>query len=366
MIRVEAITDLAEFCSLRQEWNTLLAASGSDNIHLQHEWLSTWAVHLLQSGQLYVLRVRERSETIGFAPLWIRRLRLRRFLPYQQILFLGDPESDFADVIITRRRQEALHAIIATLKREHRWGEVLLHNIPETSPNLPILRELLRCETASIREQTKCYYVGMQARTWEEYFPTTSKRFVQQDLRRLHNHLRHHDWQVVESSFHNIPDDLATIRFLHGCSQRRKSRSSYYDDQRYQRFIAAIMAELARCGEIRLFYLLIDRKPAAFVLGFTFQQVFYYWNIGFDLSFEKLSPSKILLAEVMKKCFQEGLAEFNFMRGDSDYKTRWTKSFRVNFQLRWLRQTGLYGFFNKYRSHPGRERHVEQPAAPAA
>ncbi|MDZ7267786.1 MAG: GNAT family N-acetyltransferase [candidate division KSB1 bacterium] len=344
---------MSELQSVHAEWNSVLAASGSENIHLRHEWLMSWATHLLPPGRLFVLRLRAGGETIGFAPLQIRRRRLRGMLPYRQLLFLGDPESDFADFIITRHRAEALQAILATLEREDAWAEILLHNIPETSPNLPVLRELLAGKNASIRPQTKCYYVDMQDKTWEQYLPTTSKSFVQQDLRRLYNHLREREWQVVESPLQDIPRELAIIHHLHGCSQQRKGRQSYYADERYRAFIAGMITNLNRLGAIRLFYLLIDQKPAAFVLGFVFQRVFYYWNIGFDSAFEKLSPSKVLLAEVMKRCFQTGMQEFNFMRGDSDYKTRWTGSFRLNFQLRWLRETGFYGLLNKYRSHTG-------------
>ncbi|MDL1875431.1 GNAT family N-acetyltransferase [Cytophagia bacterium CHB2] len=361
MIHIERIDTLAEFASLREEWNDLLAASGSESIHLRHEWLYTWAVHFLAKKDLLVLRLCEGNDTIGFAPLQVRTIRLRGMLPYRQVLFLGDPESDFSDFIVARHREQALRAIFARLRSRLTWGEMLFHNISDTSPNLYALKDILVRESAIVREQTKCYYIDTQAVTWEQYYATTSKSFVQQDLRRLHNHLRDKNWEVVESPLTDIHREIETIYFLHHCSQTRKARSSYYASDRYRRFIAAMMEELKRFGEIRLFYLLLDKKPIAFVLGFHFRKIFYYWNIGFDSAHQKLSPSKVLLAEVIQRCFHSGVNEFNFMRGDSDYKTRWTKQFRSNFQIRWLNERGFYGFFNQYRSHSGQTSRAEQP-----
>lgn len=361
MIQIERINTLAEFGSLREEWNCLLAASGSESIHLRHEWLYTWATHFLTNKDLLVLRIREGNESIGFVPLQLRTIRLKGMLPYRQVLFLGDPESDFSDFILTRDRERVLRTIFTTLNKRMQWGEVLLHNIPDTSPNLKVLKDILGHESATLREQTKCYYIDTQAATWEQYYATTSKSFVQQDLRRLHNHLRDKNWEVVESPLTDIPREIETIQFLHSCSQARKARGSYYASDRYRRFIAAMMEELKRFGEIRLFYLLLDKKPIAFVLGFHFRKIFYYWNIGFDSAHQKLSPSKVLLAGVIQRCFHSGVNEFNFMRGDSDYKTRWTKQFRSNFQIRWLNERGFYGFFNQYRSHSGQTSRAEQP-----
>lgn len=361
MIQIERINTLAEFGSLREEWNRLLAASGSENIHLRHEWLYTWATHFLTNKDLLVLRIREGNESIGFVPLQLRTIRLKGMLPYRQVLFLGDPESDFSDFIVTRHREQVLRAIFARLRSRLTWGEMLFHNIPETSPNLHALKDILVRESAIAREQTKCYYIDTQAGTWEQYYATTSKSFVQQDLRRLHNHLRGKNWEVVESPLRDISREIETIQFLHRCSQARKARSSYYASDCYRRFIAAMLQELKDFGESRLFYLLLDKKPIAFVLGFQFSKIFYYWNIGFDSAHQKLSPSKVLLAEVIQRCFQSGINEFNFMRGESDYKTRWTKQFRSNFQIRWLNERGFYGFFNQYRSHPGRTSRAEHP-----
>src|SRR5256885_14479722 len=100
MFSVQRISTLSEFARIRSEWNSILQISGSDNIHLRHEWLLAWTETLGRGKELCVLRINDGSETIGFAPLMVNPMRWRKFVPYKQLLFLSDPWSDFGDFII--------------------------------------------------------------------------------------------------------------------------------------------------------------------------------------------------------------------------------------------------------------------------
>lgn len=352
MLQIERIATLSEFKNVADEWNQILAASGSDNIHLTHEWLLTWAATLGKGRELLILKIKDNNETIGFAPLMIRTIRLRRLIPYRQIVFLGDPESDFADVIITRNRSEVIQSLLNYLSENQRWGEILLHTIPELSPNFSVFQSVLSASTFSYEftPHTKCYFIPVREKVWDEFYKTTSKGFVQKDIQRLLNHYSKLSWEINDWTAGDSSSLIPVITMLHHLSQLRKGRRSSYYQNEFKVFIEKVIKELSKKGWIKIYILKVGGEPASFVFGFVYNQVYYYWNIGFDTALERLSPSKFLLYNILKKGFENRIwDEFNFMRGDTDYKRRWASLSYNLYQLRILNTKGFYGKINRLR-----------------
>lgn len=351
-MHIERIDTLAEFASLREEWNDLLSASGSENIHMQHEWLWTWISSLGKGCDFLVLRIRSGGETIGFAPLKFRTVKLHGFLPYRQIVFLGHPEIDFGDFIITRNRAEVFEGIFSYLRQKCFWGEILLHNIPSISPNLPALQSVLPSTFPAyeLAPQKPCYFIALENRLWSEFYRQTSKKFVQRDLNRLNNHYARLSWRVEDWSSEHVTKVLPILGKLHQASQMRKGRSSRYNEQNYLEFMNRVLTELSQKKWMRIYVLTIAEQPAAFMLGFDYRKIFYWWNTGFDPSFDKLSPTKFLLFQVLQEGFSsQRWREFNFMQGGTAYKQRWTSTFYPLLQLRLLNSRGPYGVLNNFR-----------------
>jgi CelD/BcsL family acetyltransferase involved in cellulose biosynthesis len=361
MLTVERISTCEEFARIRDEWNAVLRASGSDNINLTHEWLLAWATTFGRGIELCVLRVRDGSETVGFAPLMVNQMRWRRFLRYRQLLLLSHPWSDFGDFLIARDRDAVVGSIFDYLAGRGDWGEILLHDIPATSPNFQALRAVAdrRRDLCELAPRSICYFIEMKGRSWEEFYATTNKNFVRKDITRLNGHYATHQWEIREFDGGNLPEAIDAFAGLHRSSQARKGRETFYLDPQFRDFLERLRCEEESSRWIRGYLLEIDRKPAAFVLGFEYARRFHYWNIGFDQEFEKLSPSKYLLYHILRSGFEnDRWDEFNFMRGGTDYKRRWTSSSYDIFQLRMLSSRGFYGALNRLRNGRG-----EQPRA---
>lgn len=367
MLHIEPIKP-TEFASIRREWNDILAASGSDNIHLRHEWLLSWTETVGTSRELLPLRIKDGKTTIGFAPLVLNSIRLKGVLPYKQILFLGEPESDFADFILTRDREKALAAVFTHLSREVGWGEILLHNLSEKSPNLPALRTTL--QTLGLKHEftvsTPCYFIPMRGRTWEDYLQSdVNPKFVSGigGVQKRYTYYKRVKWDIQELSDGKLDDALyERLAHLHECSQRRKERGSMYREKLFRHFLERVAAELGSQGWFSLILLTVDSRPASYVIGFQHNRVYYHWNIGFDLDFEKMAPSKFLLWHILKDGFeQQKWDEFNFMRGATDYKLHWTQRFYNLLQVRILNTKGAYGALNLLRRPTRKEAAPDNP-----
>lgn len=87
------------------------------------------------------------------------------------------------------------------------------------------------------------------------------------------------------------------------------------------------------------------------MLGFYIDKTFYFWNTAFLDNYKNFYPTRLLQYYVIEYMHQANYKEFNFMRGESVYKAKWTKTTRTNYRLRIYNSKNLYGkllgFFDK-------------------
>jgi CelD/BcsL family acetyltransferase involved in cellulose biosynthesis len=55
-------------------------------------------------------------------------------------------------------------------------------------------------------------------------------------------------------------------------------------------------------------------------LNFDYENRIWVYNSGLDFSFRELSPGWVLLGYLLQWANEHGRSEFDFMRGDEDYK----------------------------------------------
>ena len=58
----------------------------------------------------------------------------------------------------------------------------------------------------------------------------------------------------------------------------------------------------------------------ASVYGVVHKRKFLYYQSGYDPAWRSKSVGLVLLAHTVRDAFAEGLAEFDFLRGDEPYK----------------------------------------------
>jgi CelD/BcsL family acetyltransferase involved in cellulose biosynthesis len=75
-------------------------------------------------------------------------------------------------------------------------------------------------------------------------------------------------------------------------------------------------------GYLWLGILEIDGAKAAASLNFDYKNKLWGYNSGVSRAHMELSPGWVLLAHVIQWCCEHGRYEFDFMRGDEEYKYR--------------------------------------------
>ena len=75
-----------------------------------------------------------------------------------------------------------------------------------------------------------------------------------------------------------------------------------------------------RAGWLQLAFLTVNGEKAAGYLNFDYNNRIWVYNSGIDYKYLELSPGWVLLGYLLEWANEHQRAEFDFMRGDEDYK----------------------------------------------
>ena len=111
----------------------------------------------------------------------------------------------------------------------------------------------------------------------------------------------------TESFFHLMTQDPNKANFLHPAMREQMTvtiRTAF--EQNY----------------LWLAFLEIDGVNVATSLNFDYKNKLWGYNSGVSRAHIELSPGWVLLGHVIQWCCENGRTEFDFMRGDEEYKYR--------------------------------------------
>jgi CelD/BcsL family acetyltransferase involved in cellulose biosynthesis len=161
-----------------------------------------------------------------------------------------------------------------------------------------------------------CRYGG-----WDEYERTLSKN-LRLDLRRRWRRLT----EAGDVSIDIRSDTQCLDRFLRegfgieGSDWKTAQGTAIASRRTTLAFYRQIGDWAGERGWLRLSFLRIDGKPIAFQFNVEANRVHYHLKGGYDPAYRRLSPGKMLHAELLRRAFASGLDRFDFLGGVEPYK----------------------------------------------
>lgn len=324
---VEQVEDAAGFEKLKPEWDELLSASESNRPFLTWEWLFTWWKYLSDDRQLRILTVRRDRQLCAIAPLALRPWRLRRLLPFSALEFLGTGSvgSDYLDIVVRHgEAQSVLPALAEFLNRHPRMLE--LSQVDHTAPHVVNLALELRQQGWGLSRVTTdfCPYINLSGHSWESYLGSLSSTHRHNFRRRLKNLNAkfdvHFEQAVTEEQRREALRWLVTLH-------RERWREHGGTDAFHTPTLVAFHDELSRLvlqrGWLRLYTLQMDGTPVAALYGFLYNRVFYFYQTGFNLDYQKYSVGLVATGLAIQSAIAEGAEGYDFLHGDEAYKFHW-------------------------------------------
>jgi CelD/BcsL family acetyltransferase involved in cellulose biosynthesis len=314
-LEIEEITTSAALEAFAPAWTDLWRRASAATPFQSPAWLLPWWHHF-GHGDLLVLAVREFGRLVGMLPLYVyREGALRKLLP------LGIGVSDYGDALLDgEHAQSAARCLLAHLARTaERWEVCDLQPLPPTSA-------LLAAEVPGFAEKRSelapCPVLQLpgSAAGLETALPKRMRQNLRYYLRRAE---RQGALRCEAARVESLPALLETFFALHGARWEQRGLPGLLADDTVRAFHIEATAALMAQGALRLLALRLDGRIVAMLYGFAGKGRFYHYLAGFDPELRQLGLGTLVIGHAVMQSIDEGLKEFDFLRGREDYKYRW-------------------------------------------
>jgi CelD/BcsL family acetyltransferase involved in cellulose biosynthesis len=230
----------------------------------------------------------------------------------------GVDVADYLDVLaVTGRETEVWEALLPEVARGP-WRGLDLRPVPAASPTATLLPGLAKaagfgCEVSRV---DRCPVVELPA-TWEAFLGLLSGK----DRHELRRKLRRAEAGRPRLQVGRSPAEVAALiepfLALHRSSAAAKAR---FMDTRMEGFFRQVTATLAEVGQVALWVLELEERPAASLLCFEHEDTVLLYNSGFDPAARAFSPGVAIAARTIEDAITRGFRRYDFMRGEEPYK----------------------------------------------
>jgi CelD/BcsL family acetyltransferase involved in cellulose biosynthesis len=322
------------------DWDRLATACPTFHPEYLLDWVEPWWRHIgSHRHSLRLLKVEEEGHTVALAPLMLLRRRVRGPISLRELKWLAMGQSDQHDILSEGDEAAAGRAVARRLIRDKTmWDELHLDCVPARSQAVEaMLAELsagLKCGVAV--KTAPCYYIDTSTGDWDQFLTTTSKKFVRRDLPRVRRRLAELGEITIREDLRIDVDRLMTgVSLIHQARQGELGRESGLADPTNRAFLTEAFERFHKRGLLSIWTLLVASEVGGYLIGFKAGGVFYGWSITHNPEFSLASPGKVLLSSAIQSCFEDGtISEFNMMRGDTEYKLKWTTTSRDLLDIR--------------------------------
>ena len=314
--------DFSDFSAT--EWNALVQQSIADTPFSRYEYLSKWWKTLggdeWQQAELVLVSARENDQLIGLAPLFIAD-----YDGQQALMLVGSIEiSDYLDLIV---HESDLPRFVAGLfdfldsSSSSEWSAIDWYNIPDSSPTLAALKA--ESEKRGWNHHEEVYRPTPRIPlngSFEEYLSRIDKK-QRHEIRRKMRRAAESDLNVRFVMIDKDADiDSEIDTFFHLMIQD-PNKANFLTPLMREQMTATIRTAFEQ-GYLWLAFLEVGGAKVAASLNFDYKNKLWGYNSGVSREHRELSPGWVLLAHTIQWCCENGRYEFDFMRGDEDYKYR--------------------------------------------
>ncbi|HEY1771784.1 MAG TPA: GNAT family N-acetyltransferase [Gammaproteobacteria bacterium] len=330
---IELVEDENGLQALRAEWQDVLKASMVDCLFLSWEWLSVWWKNLSGGRRLHVLAVRRGDKLIGIAPWAVRPAQPGRLIPFRALEFMGmgDIGSDYLDLIARPEDEAEVVQAVGDYLEKHRMF-VEFQRVKHSSQRMGTL--VTHLDQSGWQTQRlitdNCAYLDLKGHSWKSYLSTVSRSHranVNRRQRRLKESFQSVEFQKVTDETTRIAcfKDFARLHALRWSGDESSTALTGPD-------VMAFHEEFSRLalgrGWLRLYVLKLDGKSVASTYSFRYGDVFYYYQAGYDPTYNSYSIGLTTLAMAIEQSIEEGITEIDFLHGEEEYKALWTRTRR--------------------------------------
>ncbi|NJD52640.1 MAG: GNAT family N-acetyltransferase [Candidatus Methanoperedens sp.] len=362
-MKIREINCVDEFKSIRETWNDLLGKSCDKNIFLTWEWFFKWWEHFGTNKKLQILIIEDQDDIIGIMPLLCSTYHTFLF-SYNVVENIGINLSDYGGIFYSDIDESQINKMFDLIKNYLNYNKLIIRfdQLPDDSKFFKILHNQSFCNSLFVGEKKTgvSSYLPVQS-SLDDHLNKLSKKF-RKNLRRGEKDIQKNYGKI---KFKKIitPNSLdKNLKDFWSLNQKKVNHQNLpYFTKTQMKFLTEVSKELANNGWLNLSFLDVNGQHASVVLGFEYEDRYYYYQTGSDPNYSSYSIGNIHILYILEDLIARGLKEFDFLRGDEAYKLRWQsllrnnnrivmmpKSYISNFQFKILNWIFLYDEIKKH------------------
>lgn len=297
---------------LREPWRDLASADLSATPFQTWEWQSLWFKYFGARKRPLVWTQWEGADLVGLYPL------VNVTSPWRALRPMGCGPSDYLQPLARPEHEESVARSVAEFLRGEAEGRLV--DVQQLRESVPLAHAMASERRTFV--QAACLVLDLPA-TYEEYLKTLGKS-LRYDVKRLEKP----PFAEGRARIETVDEGSAAeaVDFFFDAHKKRWSKRGLpgaFLGRKIRDFHHEWAVTAARYGWLRMSLLELEGRRIGAIYAMRFGSACYFYQSGFDPAQSAISPGSLLVAHTIRRAIEEGLATFDFLRGDEPYKRRW-------------------------------------------
>lgn len=329
-MNIKRISTTEGFERLQKSWQYLFDAAGRNSPFLSWEWMFTWWQNYRQKltqASLAVFCAYEDGELTAILPLFQHQ---KRNLKYIQFLGTEFESSDYLDLICAEENKADLleqfinNSVVAKFIKS---ADILIfNNLKEESVLFNARNWLSKNLSDKVYERitSVCPYLPLP-QSIDEVFKSLSRN-MRSSLKRQRNKLAKNETIQIQllQNRTEVEEGIRHLFYLHSLRFKQKNMATKFNYEKRGAFHEK-MANVFLEKDWLQFYLIKDNEnPIGALYFYRLAGAMMYMQGGFDPAYANLALGNQIILRAISDAIDSKMQTFDFMRGNEDYKKKWT------------------------------------------
>ena len=351
MLTAVLIREPADLRSLRPAWEELVARSDGGDVTLDPSWmLSWWDVFGSEGGrELRTLAFYDGERLGGLAPLLSRPHRYRRAIPFRRLEMLGSGEleadetcGDYLGPIAEKGREADVASAFAEALASNvvgPWDELVITAMNGEAALPKLLSAALEARRVGValEERTVAPYVALP-KTFDAYLASLKQNKRAQLRKSLRAFEAWAGGPPVLVRVKNASELAEGKRVLMALHRERWGGDGVFGSAKFRAFHDRLMPDLLAKGALDLGWMSVRDEPVAAFYNFRWNGKLSFYQSGRKLDIpDEVRVGVTMHAYLIQSAIADGLREYDFLAGASQYKMSLALATRPLVELRAVR-----------------------------
>jgi len=325
----QRLTTAEELEAERPVWEEWVARRYDGNPFLSLDWQLVWLKHFAAPPvEVHYIKIFDQRGPVAYFPLILKHEAFHR-VRVRVLRFAGNMYSPVnCPLLGVADAAPIFDYFVQHVLTTIPWHLFRGSSLPPEYPGpVELYRAFRRAGYASYLHEDRANLVYHKEGITAEEYHSQLGRWLRRDIRQSARRLADAgDFQFRFVTSDLTPKDVEDYRLAYSRSWKKS--------ETYPSFHPELMEVMARRGLLRLGIFYLDQRPIATLLWFFSQGRGYAVKTAYDEEYSRFNPGKGLLWLMIERLMKDDLMTFfDLLKGDQDYKKRWTNIRRTRSSL---------------------------------